>query len=344
MADHPRALANPSARPLTRKRPRARALALLLAGALASCGDGTGPGGTVYADDPRDAQFVTADIDNFWHAYDFFVQGRGANSFQTEYLNKASPGLRDFIQARNLTVSSLVQMVDAFPQYFAAIRANTLRLATDATVLGRIRESFAEIERLYPPSIFPPVTFLIGRFSTGGTTRESGMLIGTEFFAIDDATPLQELGAFQRANVRPLDSIPLIVAHEHAHILQARYGGLLRGASTTLLAQSLMEGGADFIAQIASGSHPNQHIHPYGLQHEAALWAEFTQVMHGTDVSQWLYNQGSSTTRPGDLGYFIGYRVAQAYYDKTADKVAALKTIIEMADAPAFLAASGYSP
>ncbi len=69
--------------------------------------------------------------------------------------------------------------------------------------------------------------------------------------------------------------------------------------------------------------------------------------MHGTDISRWLYNQGTSTatpTRPGDLGYFIGCRIVAAYYLKQTDKAAALKAIIEMKDADDFLARSGYSP
>lgn len=69
--------------------------------------------------------------------------------------------------------------------------------------------------------------------------------------------------------------------------------------------------------------------------------------MHSTDVSRWLYNQGSSTAtpdRPGDLGYFIGYRITKAYYDNQADKVAAVRAIIGVVDADAFLAASGYDP
>ena len=69
--------------------------------------------------------------------------------------------------------------------------------------------------------------------------------------------------------------------------------------------------------------------------------------MHGTDLTQWLYNQGSSTAtadRPGDLGYFIGYRIAEAYYSKQADKIAALRDIIEIRNADDFLTRSGYSP
>ena len=47
---------------------------------------------------------------------------------------------------------------------------------------------------------------------------------------------------------------------------------------------------------------------------------------------------------PGDLGYFIGYRIAEAYYAKQADKVAALRDIIEIRNADDFLTRSGYSP
>ena len=67
--------------------------------------------------------------------------------------------------------------------------------------------------------------------------------------------------------------------------------------------------------------------------------------MHGTDTSRWLYNQGSATGgRPGDLGYFIGYRIAEAFYDRTTDKRLALRAIIEVGDSDLFLAQSGYDP
>ena len=67
--------------------------------------------------------------------------------------------------------------------------------------------------------------------------------------------------------------------------------------------------------------------------------------MHGTDTSEWLYNQGTATgERPGDLGYFIGYRIAEAFYERTADKRLALRAIIEVGDSDMFLAQSGYDP
>ena len=237
-------------------------------------------------------------------------------------------------------------MVGAFPRYFADIRPTTLRLTGngDGAVLARIRAAYERIESLYPAAVFPPVTFLIGRFGTGGTVRQSGIVIGTEFYGLDDDTPTDELQQFQRTFVRPLDSIPVIIAHEHAHVLQSVARGVLAKPTKTLLDQALIEGSADFVGELASGTNVNAWLLPYAEPREAALWDEFKLEMNGTDISRWLYNQAAaSAERPGDLGYFIGYRIAKAYYDRAADKAAALRDIIEMRDGAAFLAASGYT-
>ncbi len=47
--------------------------------------------------------------------------------------------------------------------------------------------------------------------------------------------------------------------------------------------------------------------------------------------------------RPADLAYFMGYRISQAYYQKAEDKKKALADILNFADAPALLRASGYA-
>ena len=293
---------------------------------------------------PADAVFVTSDIGHFWEAYDKASPATATN-FRTLYLDRASPGLLDFMQSRSLTGTSLAQMVNAYPRYFAAIKANMLTLTSGGSspIITTIRANFDKIESRYPRAVYPPVTFLVGRFSTGGTTSDNGMLIGTEFYSIDANTPLDELGKFQSDNVRSLDSLPLIVAHEHAHVLQLNAGQRFGIPGSTLLHRSIMEVSADFISEQVAGSHINKSIYVYGYANEAQLWSEFKLVMNGTDVSQWLYNQGTATgTRPGDLGYFIGYRIAQAYYNKMSDKTKAFADIIEARDATAFLTASGY--
>jgi len=320
-------------------------LSSLLPVVLGACGsDGTTEPANGTAD-PAKAVFVTSDIEHFWKAYDQGGASGLTAPFQSEYLDKASPGLTDFIASRSVTAASLASMVRSFPRYFADIRGSTLRLTTDGQVQGRIRDGYRKIRDMYASAVFPPVTFLIGRFSTGGTTSSNGMLIGLEFYGISASTPLDELPQFQRDNVRPLDSLPVIVAHEHTHILQGRAGGIATHRNKTLLEQALMEGSADFVAYLVTGGNINARLRDYALTREHALWSEFQIAMHGTDVTRWLYNQGSTTAdRPGDLGYFIGYRIAESYYARTSDKRLALKGIIEVSNADEFLTQSGYDP
>ncbi|MEO7456767.1 MAG: DUF2268 domain-containing putative Zn-dependent protease [Gemmatimonadaceae bacterium] len=318
-----------------------RALLLL---AFAGCATDAATGPAAPAD-PAAAQFVTSDLTNFWAAYDAGGRTGNASAFQQLYLENASTGLNDFIARRTLTASSIATMVTAYPRYFAAIRTRNLQLAANSVVIERAREGFRRIKALYPASVFPPVTLLIGRFSTGGTTSENGMLIGTEFYSAGSDTPLDELGVFQHDNVMAEDSLPIIIAHEHVHILQSRARGVFAHGIKTLLDQALIEGSADFVGSLASGGNINARLWAYALPREGALWAEFSAQMHGTDVSRWLYNQlSTSTDRPGDLGYFIGYRIAESFYNRATDKTAALRDIIEMANSDEFLARSGYAP
>src|SRR6202011_5457692 len=46
--------------------------------------------------------------------------------------------------------------------------------------------------------------------------------------------------------------------------------------------------------------------------------------------------------RPADLGYYIGYKICEAYYRQAADKKAAIKAILEIKDFKEFLKASRY--
>ena len=292
--------------------------------------------------DPSNAQLVTSDIVNFWRAYD---AGATTATFQTEYLDHASSGLQEFIGKRSLTAASLAQMVHAYPRYFAAVRTNMLGLATNAVVRERFATGNNRLKELYPAATFPPVTLLVGRFSTGGTTGSSGLLIGSEFYSIDPSTPLDELGSFQLANVHAADSLEFVIAHESIHIQQAAAGSI-HGSAGTLLEQAISEGSADFLGELVSGGIINGKIYAWALPREAALWADFKSETNGQDVSRWLYNQGTATVdRPGDLGYFIGYRICKAYYEAASDKAAAIRDIVQVKDGAAtFLTRSGYNP
>ena len=314
------------------------ALALLCATLAAACG-----GDGITRPDPGRLEVVTSDIGHFWAAYDAGGKNGTIAPFQSEYLDKASPGLRDFAAKKGVTASSLAQMVTNYPLYFAAVRTPMMRLATDTTATDSVRAALMRLREIYPAAHLTPVTLLVGRFNTGGTISNNGILIGAEFYA-DASVPRDELGSFERTNVHGIDSLPFIVAHESVHIQQS-YAGSVHGSGATLLEQAFMEGSADFVGELASHGNINAWLQPWALPREAQLWAEFKLAMDGTDWSQWLYNQNTATVdRPGDLGYFIGYRIAKSYYDAQTDKAAAVREIIGARDAKGFLAKSGYDP
>jgi hypothetical protein len=56
----------------------------------------------------------------------------------------------------------------------------------------------------------------------------------------------------------------------------------------------------------------------------------------------WAYSSTAET--PGDLGYWVGFRIAKGCYRNAADKRLALRDILEMDDAKGFLAKSGWHP
>jgi hypothetical protein len=330
----------------------ARHLALFAIVALAACGrDGTAPTPpgtpTDFPATPDRLAIVLDDLPRFWRAYDDFTRTADPAAFQRRYLDSASTGLREFIALRAVTASAIAQAVTPARGYYDAIRPVTDGLTAADPVFATIRANAARLEALYPAAVHPPVTLLFGRFSTGGTIGRAGLLLGAEFYGRDVTAPLDALTPFARANLRALRTeLPDLVMHEHIHVLQLAAGARGFADGQTLLARALMEGGADFVAELVTGRASYARLFAQWQPREAATWAEFQRELGGTAIDRWLYNQGSPTAtaeRPGDLGYFMGYRIAQAYYARQADKAAALRTLIAQADPARILAESGYA-
>jgi hypothetical protein len=272
------------------------------------------------------------------------LSGAPPTDDERERLTRDTAGMGERLAAWNIDAA-----VRRRPRFFAAIRANTLAVDTARAIKDSIRTYYRRLAAIYPEAQFPPVYFLIGQLSSGGTTDTSGQLIGAEMHGVDSSTPLDELSAWERGGVGRIQALPGLVAHELMHIQQAHAaertdGGSNSGSKPTLLATSLEEGCAAFMAWTVTGEDPARGASAYGLAHEHELWAEFQREMNGTDASNWLYNGDRSKDRPADLGYFVGARICESYYQRASDKRAAIREIFAMPDPPAFLARSGYAP
>jgi Predicted Zn-dependent protease (DUF2268) len=282
--------------------------------------------------DPKTARIVTEDIDRFWQAFDRAAPEFSAEPFETLYLSRGTPGLKDFIALRIGDAEKLATTIRKHPRYYASIRESTQRIHEMET---NIRTAFFKLKELYPDAVFPDVYFLIGRMTSGGTLSERALLIGAEMHGRTPQTPLDELGDWHRTVIKPVETLPYIVTHELIHY-QQKYPD-----SQVLLHQAIREGSADFLGEFISGHHGNHHVHEFADPREAELWREFQPKMHGTDFSGWLYS--GSEGRPNDLGYWIGYKIVKSYYDRAADKRQAIRDILEIKDFDQFLSKSGYS-
>jgi hypothetical protein len=307
--------------------------------------------------------------------------------FETVYLQPGSPGLRDWMRVRlmnrdtvrarmaaagwprarldSLTLDSLKKVTAPFyersaaqellramamyPRYYAAVRPTTLSVDTNSQITQGIRRGLTRLTELYPEARFPNIYFLIGTLSTGGTTAQSGMLMGTEQSASDSATPLDELPDWARKNMpwHRFESLVGLVIHEAVHTQQKPRP---EGHKNTLLRQALGEGIADFVSELAVGPwHANTPRQIYGRAHEHEVWVDFQDEMQGDEATMrmWMYNGMVPEDKNHgaiDIGYWVGYAIAKSYYNRASDKRAAVRELLELRDPEAILRASGYNP
>jgi hypothetical protein len=197
-------------------------------------------------------------------------------------------------------------------------------------VRARIATALVRLRTFLPDAKFPPVIFLIGRNSAGGTTSPAGVLIGVE--TICRANWLQR-------NLE--DRLVYLVVHEYIHAQQPEE--VIKDDplewKRSVLEHSLVEGVAEFVGELISGSASNTHLQVWTRGREKEISAAFREQMNGTDVNKWLYNGVGTRRKPGDLGYWVGYRIAKCYYERAVDKGAAVRQLVELKDAQMILAA-----
>ena len=278
---------------------------------------------------PAAPQMVTEDIARFYAVYDAAGGAPDATALQAGYLDKATPGLKDFIASRIQTADKLAAAVAKWKPVYERARACVSVLPQ---VRPRLDADLRKLARLYPPTRIAPITVTIGRNNSGGTTGPNGVLIGLE------ALCRAEMSQAERA-----DYLRHLFVHEYAHVQQFSNGGEDEHPDD-VLRQSLIEGGADFVAELVSGEVSTPQLQVWTQGHEREIETAFLAQRHDKTLSAWLYNGRGTAEKPGDLGYWVGYRITKAYYQQARDKRRALADILDIKDPEAFLAQSGWTP
>jgi hypothetical protein len=269
----------------------------------------------------------TEDVDRFYRIYDAARGHPSADQLQHDYLDAGSNGLHQLAKLRNVSGTAIAKTLAEHPEVYSDAKRC---MAVLPPARQRLQIALQELGRLYPEARFPPVTIAIGRGKPVGVgSPVSGLQIGLEALCRSDWL-----------NPDVEDRFVHVIAHEYAHVQQV--AALVDDEHPTVLEGSLVEGAAEFTAELISGSVSSSYLTGLTKGREKEIETSFVSDMDKTDLSKWLYN--STPKKPGDLGYWVGYRIVKSYYQRAADKRRALREILEMTDPKAFLAKSGWCP
>jgi hypothetical protein len=271
----------------------------------------------------------TSDVDRFYALYDSTGGKPTAEQLQA-YIDDGTEGFRAFTKMRNTTGERIAQSIAKQPEVYVKARQCAKVLPA---VKSRLATALARLEQLYPEAVLTPITIGVGRGKPVGTANRTGVMIGQE--------SLCAVADFMNPDVE--DRFVYVIAHEYAHVQQSQFKE--EDLQGSVLLTTLLEGGAEFIGELISGSVSYKHLAPAvkgrEKEFETAFLADLDKPALG---SAWLYNHPGTAEHPADLGYWIGYRITKAYYRNASDKQQALRDIIEMRDPKAFLARSGWQP
>jgi hypothetical protein len=290
---------------------------------------------TTTTSDPAQAEIVTSDVANFWKAFDDAARlpaGQREAAYQKEYLDLASQGLKDFTDKRRLAAAQLAQHVEEQRAYYQKVRPYIGQVVGQKAT---IQAAFRRLKALYPDIKFPRhVYFVVGAQHGAGMNSDNGIVLAAEMFATPPGT------AYAYNVVYP-DYVPFSVVHETIHFNQAYQ----TSDGSDLLQSVVSEGTADFIASLAVQEPDARQMADrwrYGCPRETEFAARFAADEDKKDLGPWLFVHPTDNGWPPDMGYWLGYRIDQSFYAKAKDRTQALRTMLQVTDFKAYLAASGY--
>jgi len=280
--------------------------------------------------DNSNQNIITSDVNNFWNAYDKIISTQDSilqyKYLDSLYLQKGTIGLKGIIQARNYTHKDYINAINNYPKFWSSIRQNTLKTDEYVDVLN---SGIEKIKVIYPELKPAKIYFTIGALRTNGTTIDSLVLIGSELAMSDKNTIASEFEGNLRTGRRkyfdsnPIDNLILLNIHEYVHTQQ-------NSAVNNLLSYTLHEGIAEFVSVIAMNISSSAPAINYGKQNQEVKRKFEKEMFYGNNRHHWLWSDFQNEFKTRDLGYYIGYAIAEINYNDSEDKKAAIKEMIEL--------------
>ncbi|NIO49345.1 MAG: hypothetical protein GTN73_07930 [Candidatus Aminicenantes bacterium] len=280
--------------------------------------------------DPAKVELIYDDLHNFIRAMEML--GKESNPetiFQREYLDKASPGLKEYVSANKYEAKHFVEEIRKKMAQYSGLRDLPKALVAQENA---IRKAFKGLTKVIPNTVFMPVYYFVGIRGGGlhAEPSEYGLLIAIA--ELDEDLP----------------GVKLVLVHETVHVQQALAVGLeeyqsIYGPKMSLLAVSLREGVAQFLTFLSTGERTKEEAYEYFDKNEREVWERFMAEMNEHLPGDWMWTKPKKSEQPRDLGYIIGDRIVEAFYNEAEDKEKAIIDILSITDYQEFFKKSGYA-
>jgi hypothetical protein len=279
-----------------------------------------------YPTDPNNAELITQDLEVFLKAYSLLnEESDTAAILQINYLDKGTPGLQEYIQKHQLTADLIKEAIGRDPESYNTLPAF---LKFVQSMNEPYKETLSNYSKIVPNAVFPPTYILVGANRGIGQASKSGQLISVT-----------------RLVSKTEVLMPLII-HELTHFQQAMTLGFENYISLyqnpDMLGFCIREGSAEFITYLTLNEITQSKSLQYLNDNEADLWLKFNTDLETENSTDWLWETIGREDIPMLLGYVMGYKIADSYYQNADNKSLAVMDILAAFDYGVFLSASRY--
>lgn len=280
--------------------------------------------------DPSKVEVIYDDVFNFLRAIKMLkVDVDSVAILQREYIDKATIGFEEYIREADLSAELFVEAIRQRSDEYASLRDLPKQLTLQ---IDNIHKGYEGLKKIIPNAVFMPSYIFIGTHK-GSNSQPSEYGLMTSVSELDE----------------DIEKLYVILVHETIHVQQAltvgmeEYMSILGGPKTSLLALALREGTAYFFTLLSTGEHTHKDTYDYYIENERELWARFKTEMKEPSPGDWMWNKPEDPDQPYDVGYVVGARIVETYYNNAEDKGKAVQDILAITDYFGFLKKSGYS-
>ncbi len=236
--------------------------------------------------------------------------------FQRLVIDQATEEFKPFMAKWGMTSKQYTSSFRKYPKFYQSLKHSCQPyLITHDSII----EAIKRFKHSYPNFHPAEICMGIGTFRTGGNVHINKskrlVYIGLEFHAVDEKTDISEIPIVYKDYLSRANVFRTAI-HELVHIQQFSHGSRIESAYTgdTLYIAILREGIAEYIARQLYPYGNDGNYWSYGIQQEPQLREKLKPELYSTSLNDWIYHPVADGSRPNDIGYFMGARIAEAYH------------------------------